>query len=142
MEIALNLLWLSVTLCALAAWKFRWSRRRAPQPDSLPQSARFGALCCALVLLFFVISVSDDLQQATGLIEDSASRGSSPYKSKFHRTGAHNLNAAPADAANGMGFLLLHPRACVGRIHPYENLAVSHITRLSFAGRAPPFSTQ
>lgn len=140
MEIALNLLWLALAVVALLVWKLRLSRRPLPESPFLSNNVRLIALCCALVLLFFVISVSDDLQQATGLVEDAASRTSTPFKSKFNRAGSHDASRAPADAAILGGGQLLFPRVCVGRTYCPDTFLLSSITFLSLQGRSPPLA--
>lgn len=62
MEALLNLLWLVIALFSLAFYLYRSSRdgRR-----SLSGFTRTTALICALILLFPVISVTDDLHPET-----------------------------------------------------------------------------
>jgi hypothetical protein len=141
MEAALNLLWLTLTVCALFAWKLRWSRQPLPKSRFLSPNIRFIALCCALVLLFFVISVSDDLQQATGLIEDSASRSSSPFKSKFSTANGHDTTPAATDASL-VGGLLQCPRICFRRVNPSDIFDLSTVALLPLQGRSPPLSAR
>jgi hypothetical protein len=69
MELLLNILWLSLTLPAVWIW------RRKPAHASSPQ--RFGRwrpfllLGCALVLLFPVVSATDDLHAMRPEMEES-----------------------------------------------------------------------
>jgi hypothetical protein len=66
MELLLNLIWLAVAVSALAAWRIR--NRDHSRAELLREGV---ALLCVLVLLFFVISMTDDLHQEATLSEDS-----------------------------------------------------------------------
>src|ERR1700683_3859640 len=70
METLLNLLWLIVALIALWVWRYRWlASSRNPRARVFPEAIAIG---CALVLLFPVISLTDDLHPET-LAVDAAS---------------------------------------------------------------------
>ncbi len=66
MELLLNLVWLLIATTALC-----WHLRFAPK-DRKQFLLALGALCCALLLLFPTISVSDDLHFEAVLSEDSS----------------------------------------------------------------------
>lgn len=72
MELFLNLLWLSIALGALSAWGLKYSRRH-PQTRR-KWLAEFTALSCALVFLFFAVSLSDDLHADVILCDDCAAK--------------------------------------------------------------------
>ncbi len=138
MEFALNLLWLVLALLSLAFWqRFRgvaFYRQRHWWGGGLL------ALGCALAVLFPVISVSDDLQTAQAILEDS-----SPSKRSVRSTGADqapsnhgkfnhpSFNYRPAssgiaqDGNSAQIFLPLIPSPVAASISPVE-------------GRAPPAS--
>jgi hypothetical protein len=70
MELALNLIWLLLALAAIALWRLRWTnqpraRRQAPWRE-------WTSVACALVLLFFVVSLTDDLHANVLALEDSS----------------------------------------------------------------------
>jgi len=73
MELALNLVWLllAISSLALAGWRLFLTARskelQAPELHSLI------ALCCTLVILFFVISMTDDIHDQQISPEDSQS---------------------------------------------------------------------
>src|SRR5689334_10039832 len=70
MEAFLNLLWALIALAALGAWRSCWIReRRAGRRDPVRECA---AVICALVLLFFAVSLSDDLHTNPALLEESS----------------------------------------------------------------------
>jgi hypothetical protein len=93
LELLLNLVWLVIALAAVAAFaSLAWRKSRAPQEGR----RAWVALGCVLVLLFFAISMSDDLHQNAILLDD----GRSPKQ--------HATFGAP-----GHG-----PRSAVDRVHP------------------------
>ena len=66
MELLLNIVWLLIAGSALY-----WHLRSAVR-DRKPFLLALGALCCALLLLFPAISISDDLHFEAVLSEDSS----------------------------------------------------------------------
>jgi|SRR5271163_2363181 hypothetical protein len=71
MELFLNLLWVLIAAGAIAVWRNCWLRearvsRREPFRE-------WTAMGCALVLLFFAVSLTDDLNSSVSLIEDCSS---------------------------------------------------------------------
>src|SRR6202030_537831 len=73
MELFLNLLWVLIAAGAISVWRVRWLREK---PQRHRESLReWTAMGCALVLLFFAVSLTDDLNgEAMLLDERSASR--------------------------------------------------------------------
>lgn len=67
MEILLNCVWLILGLSLIAAWSGHAWRTRAGDPDELLPSRRsqFIALLMLVILLFPVISLSDDIAMCT-----------------------------------------------------------------------------
>ncbi|MFZ3216872.1 MAG: hypothetical protein WA192_12505 [Candidatus Acidiferrales bacterium] len=68
MELFLNILWMLIALGGVTVWRLRWARqahlrRHAPWCE-------WTALVCALVLLFFVVSLTDDLHAELIVLED------------------------------------------------------------------------
>jgi hypothetical protein len=59
MELFLNLLWLLISGAALALWQVRWKHEQSF--ERWPGWQAPIALVCVLVLLFFPISLTDDL---------------------------------------------------------------------------------
>jgi hypothetical protein len=87
MELFLNLLWLMIALVALGMF-----HRSVGRDAGSAGQRRNGwvALVCALVLLFFVISLTDDLHQEVVFIEDAS-------LSRKQVTALHSVHAqAPA----------------------------------------------
>ena len=68
MELVLNILWLLIALGGVSVWRMRWaqqarSRRHEPWHE-------WTAFVCALVLLFFVVSLTDDLHAELIVLEE------------------------------------------------------------------------
>ncbi len=72
MELLLNLIWLAVAATALVA--FTRSRRRSARMAHIPYVQALIALACVVVLLFPVISASDDLHPAQAIVEDASKK--------------------------------------------------------------------
>ncbi len=71
MELFLNILWVMIALGALGVWRIVWKRQ--PREFSRTPLQQWTAIACALVFVFFAVSLSDDLQAATILADDCAS---------------------------------------------------------------------
>ena len=69
MELLLNLIWLT-----LGMGSFLIFLRRRPQPARRLYRQEVLALACALLLLFPVVSASDDLHPAQALLEEASKR--------------------------------------------------------------------
>ena len=137
MELLLNLAWLLLALPAYWLW-----RRRAPAGAEHKFNAVqvLLALGCVLVLLFPVISASDDLHAMRAEMEDSSSNN----KRTVRQTGS--------DKNSGWTRLQGPPAwvACcaVGRVAPevgWLEVSVRYLSPVAghcalHGGRAPPFS--
>src|SRR5215467_13570780 len=73
MELALNLVWLTVAITSLAFVGWQLSRRAGSKGLQTSKWHSLTALCCTLVILFFVISMTDDLHDQQIISEDSRS---------------------------------------------------------------------
>src|SRR5271167_2121270 len=72
MELLLNLIWLAIAAGGLVA--FMRSRRRSARMAYIPYVQALIALACVVVLLFPVISASDDLHPAQAVVEDASKK--------------------------------------------------------------------
>ena len=72
MEVLLNTIWLLVAIGAFLLWRPERSRKARPSPRPRQTLSQFLALACALVLLFPVISLTDDLHAEQAAMEDSS----------------------------------------------------------------------
>jgi len=81
MELFLNLLWVSIAACAVVFWRtHRLRERPRSRRESLCESTAMG---CALVLLFFAVSLTDDLR-AEAMLLDEGSASCRHYISGYH----------------------------------------------------------
>ena len=133
MELLLNLIWISLGLAAL--FGFLRGRRVSSRISQVPYRKSVFALACGLILLFPVVSESDDLHPTQAVLEEA---------SKRVQLGAAPLHLLPASpplfllattlalclAASLVFLQLLDPPALQTRL-----LVVSTAPS---AGRAPP----
>ena len=139
MELALNLVWVCVAIAGILAQVAVLSRA----PASLEgHSARqkIVAMCCALVILFFVISMTDDLHDQAILFEEK----------KPSRVQSEVANHAPSLIAQAVPFVFLvlvslasltaALPAITGLLDVQQVLIAVSILREQIDGRAPPLS--
>lgn len=72
MELLLNLLWFAIALIAL--YGFARTRRGSRQLRQVSYITPLIALACVLVLLFPIVSASDDLHPTQAIVEDANKR--------------------------------------------------------------------
>jgi hypothetical protein len=137
MELFLNILWVLMASGILAIWRMRWVRqKRGAGRDALQECT---ALVCGLVLLFFAVSLSDDLHSEIVLIEESsASRRHAACLTDAH----HSPQSGTASHAAGPAVLPFVTRGdtlcVVHRVIQVEPTCVSFLQSSSSFGRAPP----
>ena len=130
MELLLNLIWLLLVVLAVSAWQ-RYGRRSEALRSLL-------GLTCLAVLLFPVISATDDLHAVRTDMEESSSAKRIAKQVESKR-----------DPANGHADPLAHP---VRSFSLLPNLAISHREQSTFAEaiktassvfaeRSPPLSS-
>jgi hypothetical protein len=68
MELFLNLLWMLIAVGLLGAWRTRWVHQRHRGPRHSLQE--WSALSIALVLLFFAVSMTDDMHSKIVALEE------------------------------------------------------------------------
>jgi hypothetical protein len=137
MESFLNLLWVAIAAGAFCFWRTRWlherrERRRQPLQE-------WAAFTCALVLLFFVVSLTDDLHFELMIFDEcSVSRRHSIGVARSHDMPQHrtiaNLStlAAPPQSAS------FDPLQDFGRLILTSELSPSSLELCIQPGRAPP----
>jgi hypothetical protein len=136
MELSLNLAWMLLVLPAYWLWRQDTSARLARRVTSLQCLLALG---CVLVLLFPVISASDDLHAMRAEMEESATSKRTVRVATGDRSSAwiNRLQTPPAKAASAGWFSVPE----VERLE-VSSITASPITRACdlHAGRAPPFS--
>src|SRR5664279_1120322 len=72
MELLLNLVWITLALGGLLAFEQR--RRASARIAQLPYLKALIVLACVIVLLFPIVSASDDLRPTQAVLEDAIKR--------------------------------------------------------------------
>jgi hypothetical protein len=137
MESFLNLLWVAIAAGAFCFWRTRWlherrDRRREPLRE-------WTAFACALVLLFFAVSLTDDLHFELMIFDEcSVSRRhslgvASPHDMPQHRA-PETLSVLAVQSYPG----LPDPLEFVDRLAPAKELIFFSFDCRAPFGRAPP----
>lgn len=136
MELALNLFWLLLAVTSVALWGRRSSSRGGRRPR-LPLLGAI-ALGSALVILFPVISVSDDLHAQQAVLEDSnpLKRTLRQAHDSFSGSGKLRHAAAAAPAV----WLLPLTWVVLGIATEASSGSLSPVAANFHPGRAPPRS--
>ena len=71
MESILNILWLMIATAFVCAWQMRWVRQRIASKRNPAQE--WTAMTAALILLFFAVSLTDDLHSDMMLYDECSS---------------------------------------------------------------------
>jgi hypothetical protein len=139
MELALNLIWVCVALFGIALLVNNLSRASGHPAGRPGNLQKIIAMSCALIILFFVISMTDDLHDQEIFVEES--------KSQRVMTGAGSLSPAAAHPTVAPPFLLFFgfmssfdvALPAVGRlVEPLEVSFTAPISLSPLCGRAPP----
>jgi hypothetical protein len=141
MELFLNILWVLIATGLLWAWRSRWVYQR--KRTSEHPVREWTAIGVALVLLFFAVSMTDDLHADLVLFDESSTsrRGSaiemhsprpeSPSKIRLHGAGPALVSKS------GLARI---PRFSEAAHSLAPLVAVTHC-KSSVSGRAPPASS-
>jgi hypothetical protein len=130
MELLLNLVWL---LLALPAW-WLWRGRRSAGSFSSWQCLL--ALGCLLVILFPVVSATDDLRAMRAEMEESPASKRSVRQAANDKPSVWKWQTPPAEIGAIMSLII--------RVEGWQPLpalrsSVPTIPAITHAGRAPPF---
>jgi hypothetical protein len=136
METFLNFLWVLMALAGLGVWRACWMRehpvhRRDPVRE-------WAAVICALVLLFFAVSLSDDLRSSLALLEESAG-------SRRHSTVWDAHPSPDARQATTVTWALPTNAIFVPLLSDFISLRLTHVGNATVVestpqfGRAPPY---
>lgn len=135
MEVLLNLAWLLLALPAFLLWR---QSKRAPgvrQSDSLH---RLLSLACLLVLLFPVVSATDDLRSMRADIEESPAGKSGVRRAASDRGLSSKIHVAPALAEIGA---VIVGRCEQWRVQQVFQIYTPKAATITRTGRAPPHSS-
>jgi len=106
MELLLNILWIVLALPAVWIWRTNPACTRGPR--WFARCRPFLVLGCALVLLFPVVSVSDDLQAVRPEMEESSSFAKGIKQSAGIRS-THSTHPTCSYLSHHAGLALLYP---------------------------------
>lgn len=138
MELLLNIFWLFLALAGVALWWTRWLRAGNDPRQRRHVFRGAVALCCVLVLLFFAISLTDDLQQIAAVAEDFGSPGGPPQFLKTSSKGAEFGKQETPIAGILVSKLMWSAVMVIGRAFPFEEPAPQTASRQLVPSRAPP----
>jgi hypothetical protein len=137
MELFLNILWLLITTGGIAIWRARWAKQTRFRRHAARHE--WTAFVCAMVLLFFVVSLTDDLHAELMLIEDcSSSRRHTPCLSCPHHPPLQEL----VSGTHGSAILPAGPNVnlfvFISSITPASDNSRSRLIGDRASSRAPP----
>jgi hypothetical protein len=135
MELLLNLVWLLLAFPAFWVWRIAKNR---PGP-SQPSRYCWLTLACILILLFPVVSATDDLLAIRPEMEEANSQDAlgNPHHGKLLTSvrAAHNSYASPATLCS------VGPEPAIsGLVAQPTMLPLANHLVITRAGRAPPLS--
>jgi hypothetical protein len=134
MELFLNLCWLSLLLPAYLLWRQRTAADRPAESPAAHPLVFVCALGCALILLFPVISASDDLHAMRPEMEESE-------RASRHAGHCTCTSHAPAHAAQPVlpNATSLTPEITqIGTVLPFAPHKYAGFSTHAPASRAPP----
>jgi hypothetical protein len=140
MELALNLIWLCLALLGFALLGSNLSRATGRSDRRPSNRQKIIAMSCALIILFFVVSMTDDLHDQEIFVEESKSLRvmtgtGSPSLAATHSTIAPPFLLYFGFARSSFNFTL---PAVQRLLEPLEVSFTTAISSKSFYGRAPP----
>ena len=137
MESFLNLLWVAIAAGAFCFWRTRClhehrDHRREPLKE-------WTAFACAVVLLFFAVSLTDDLHSELVIFDEcSTSRRHSLSLERSHATPQHRT----PEISSGIAVQPYPPLAVslefVARLAPAKEMLFFSVNSWPPLGRAPP----
>ena len=140
MELALNLIWLGLALAGFALLGSNLSHAAEHSARQTSNRQKIIAMSCALIILFFVVSMTDDLHDQEVAVEESrllraASAAGSPSLASAHSVVNPAFLMLLAFTRFSIAFTLPSAR---GLLEFLEISSPAAISRSSLCGRAPP----
>jgi hypothetical protein len=137
MESFLNLLWVAIAAVAFGFWRTRWLHDRSEHRRN--PLREWTAFACALVLLFFVVSLTDDLHSELVIFDEcSASRRPSLALVQSHDAPPRPTFALSSGVAMHQHVALLDPPRYSSRLIPGKEFLPSFIDVCIRSDRSPP----
>jgi hypothetical protein len=137
MESLLNILWVLTAVAGLCVWRLRWLRQEGISERTPAQE--WTAMIAALVLLFFAVSLTDDLHSELLLNDEGATARRCSLVSSCGHAATHGANAIHVANAAIMPepVTIVRPLLCA-RIATIERIPAFEGVFDSSSGRAPP----
>jgi hypothetical protein len=136
MELFLNILWVLIALAALAVWRYQWKRQECGATRKSWQ--QWTAFACALVFVFFAVSLSDDLHAAAILADDCASGRHHSLTWTCDRASHSDACSSHVGFAAGPVFVFENSLGFAGEVTPSTFVFGTSNERLYMALRGPP----
>jgi hypothetical protein len=138
MELFLNVFWLLLALLSVGLWWTQWSRAgsgRGERGASLPSAI---SLSCALLVLFPVISLTDDLHAVPALAEETRSPRRLLQNFKGSQADPDPDKQVAPFANTVLPNLFSVASVVVGRLAPLDASSPQMAPEQTPQGRAPP----
>jgi hypothetical protein len=140
MELALNLIWLFLAIVGIAILGCNLSR--APERGNREPSngQKIVAMTCALIILFFVVSMTDDLHDQEVAVEESRLLRVTGAHAAALLSSSHTMSPA-IPALFFAGILIFATGALPSARSQLEPLQLAHAAAVfskEICGRAPP----
>jgi hypothetical protein len=139
MELLLNILWMLIAVGLVVIWRTRWiHQRRRSSRRSLQE---WSALSLALVLLFFAVSMTDDLHSEIVALEEWSTNkrdsgcSASPHLVPQSGTALHTSSSAIVQPVSFFG-----PSSSLRKLELASQSHASFLSNERSSGRAPPVS--
>jgi hypothetical protein len=135
MELFLNILWMVIATAGLCVWRTRWVHQ--PRDRDHASWRQWTAFACALVPLFFMVSLTDDLHSDLVFFEESSAgrRHTTCVACPHHAPHNQTTRNAYADLAVATFF---HAAAPIGPVAIESRSTQTALHAGLTCGRAPP----
>jgi hypothetical protein len=140
MESFLNFLWVAIAVGAFCFWRTRWLHER--RDHGREPLREWTAFACALVLLFFAVSLTDDLHSELVIFDEcSTCRRHSLSLTRSHDKPQHRTPDTSSGIAVQANSGLPESLAFVDRLAPAKELLFFSVGTWAPFGRAPPVAS-
>jgi hypothetical protein len=137
MELFLNLLWVAIAVIVFGFWRTRWLLERSENRRN--PLREWTAFACALVLLFFAVSLTDDLHSELIIFDECcASRRHSSALVCPHHSPQDGLFKRHSGAGVLPAVVSFDTPQRLGTVAPPAGFTCTLFTARFAPGRAPP----
>lgn len=140
MEFALNAFWVLVGFVSFLLWWPRESRARTSRRNRYDSLCRVATLACALVFLFPVISLTDDLHPEPFVVEEGNFSRRALRGKGHHHASLISHPPAPPPVYMVLPDLFSFRSVVIGSISPIDTIAPTAVLVRPSEGRAPPYA--